>query len=449
MSQGIIDGVKEAGVVGAGGAGFPTHVKLKARVERVLGNGASCEPLLVSDPYLIWHETDRLLRGLRLVMECTGAVQGTLCLKGKHREAMAAAREKAGKGPFQGIDVFELGDFYPAGDEQVLVYEVMKRVVPEGGLPLQVGAIVSNVESLLNIARAVDEKKPVVDRYLTVGGEVARPCILKVPIGLSVGEVIDLAGGALITDYKVVLGGPMMGQVVSDLAAPVTKTTSGILVLAPDHPVVADKIKDPDRLRNITRLACCQCSRCTDLCPRSLLGHPLAPHKIMRQLGSPTKAALEVQEDTLICSECGVCEKYACPMMISPREVNAQIKRSLLAQGIKRSPKGEAYQPSAFREGRKIPTKRLMERLQIGRYDVHPHFLPLEVRTDRVRIPLKQHLGAPAVAMVKPGDRVKKGDLLGEIPEKALGARIHASLDGRVVSVGETVVIKHVSSGER
>lgn len=443
MNQGIIDWVREAGVVGAGGAGFPTPVKLEARVERVLGNGASCEPLLMSDPYLMAHETDRVLRGLVLAMECTGAAQGTLCLKGKHREALAAVREKAGKGSFKGIDVFELGDFYPAGDEQVLVYEVMKRVVPEGGLPLQVGAVVSNVESLLNIARAVDEKKPVTERYLTVGGEVPRPCIIKVPIGLSVGEVIDLAGGALIMDYKVVLGGPMMGQVVSDLAAPVTKTTSGILVLALDHPVVADKIKDPARLRNITRLACCQCSRCTDLCPRNLLGHSLAPHKIMRQLGSPSPAALEIQKDTLICSECGVCEKYACPMMISPREVNAQIKRSLLAQGIIRSPKQEDYRPSTFREGRKIPTKRLMERLQIGRYDVHPKFFPSEIRVEQVRIPLKQHLGAPAVPVVKPGDRVKKEDLLGEIPEKALGARIHASITGVVVSVGEEIVIKN------
>jgi Na+-translocating ferredoxin:NAD+ oxidoreductase RnfC subunit len=257
-----------------------------------------------------------------------------------------------------------------------------------------------------------------------------------------VGEVIGLAGGSRLEKFRVVLGGPMMGQVVSDLSTPVNKTTSGVLVLAPDHPVVADKVKDPARLRNITRLACCQCSRCTDMCPRYLLGHSLNPHKIMRQLGSSTPAAQGVQQDALICSECGVCEKYACPMMISPREVNAQIKKELLAQGIRRTPRKETYQPSAFREGRKIPTRRLMERLQISRYDGHTRFDDRKLAVNRVEIPLKQHLGAPARPVVKPGDRVKKGDLLGEIPEKALGARVHASVGGRVVAVDDRVTIQ-------
>jgi Na+-translocating ferredoxin:NAD+ oxidoreductase RnfC subunit len=442
MNNEIIRRVQEAGVVGAGGAGFPTHVKLQARVERVLANGASCEPLLMSDPYLLEQETERVLRGLLRVMECTEAPRGTVCLKGKHQQALAVLREKTGQGSYKNIDLFELGDFYPAGDEQVLVYEVLGRVVPEGGLPLQVGAVVSNVESLLNIDRAVEEGWPVTERYLTVGGEVAEPLILKVPLGLSVGEVIHLAGGPRITEFRVVIGGPMMGQVVSDLATPVGKTTSGVLVLAPDHPVVADKVKDPARLRNITRLACCQCSRCTDMCPRYLLGHSLNPHKIMRQLGSSTPAARDVQQDALICSECGICEKYACPMMISPREVNAQIKKELLAAGVRRAPKKEAYQPSAFREGRKIPTRRLMERLQISRYEGHPRFDDRKIAVSRVEIPLKQHLGAPARPVVKPGDRVKKGDLLGEIPEKALGARVHASVGGRVVAVDDRVTIQ-------
>lgn len=442
MNSGTIQRVADAGVVGAGGAGFPTHVKLQAQAERVLANGASCEPLLMSDPHLMEVEAHRILRGLLRVMECTGAPRGTLCLKGKHQQALAALREKAGRGAYQQIDLFELGDFYPAGDEQVLVYEVMGRVVPEGGLPLQVGAVVSNVETLLNIDRAVEEGLPVIERYLTVGGEVAEPLIMKVPLGLSVGEVIGLAGGAKITEFRVVLGGPMMGRVVTDLATPVDKTTSGVLVLAPDHPVVAGKVKDPDRLRNITRLVCCQCSRCTDLCPRYLLGHALNPHKIMRQLGAQSPAAQTVQQDALICSECGVCEKYACPMMISPREVNALIKKELLAQGIRRTSRKETYQPSAFREERKIPTRRLMERLQISRYDGHPRFDDRNIAVHRVEIPLKQHLGAPARPVVKPGDRVKKGDLLGEIPEKALGARVHASVGGRVVAVDDRVTIQ-------
>jgi len=187
---------------------------------------------------------------------------------------------------------------------------------------------------------------------------------------------------------------------------------------------------------------CCQCSRCTDLCPRYLLGHSLEPHKIMRHLGTSKPLKKEFIDDALICCECGICEKYACPMMISPREVNAQIKRDLLKEGVKRPKKREGYRPSRFREVRKIPTRRLMERLQISKYDGHPEFVTSELPPKEVRIPLKQHLGAPAVPTVKQGDQVSKGDLIGEVPKGALGARVHASIDGIVNAVGETVVIR-------
>jgi len=442
MERDIVEKVRKAGIVGAGGAGFPTHVKLAAKVDRVLANGASCEPLLMSDPYLMEHEPEGVLRGLQLAMSATGARQGTVCLKGKHHAAVEAIRKWVGKGPFKDMDVFELDDFYPAGDEQVLVYELTRRVVPEGGIPLQVGAVVSNVETLFNVARAVDGNEPVTERRLTVTGDVARRLIMKVPIGLPIGEVISLAGGATVEPFKVVVGGPMMGQVVSDLGTPVDKTTSGILVLPPDHNVVIGKSTDPARVRHLTKVVCCQCTRCTDLCPRYLLGHSLKPHAIMRQLGASPEAASEVMKDALICSECGICEKYACPMMISPREVNAQLKRELLQKGAKRTLKPQDYRPSAFRDARKIPTSRLMERLRVKQYDEHPPVYSEKINPKEVLIPLKQHMGTPAVAAVKQGDRVKQGDLLGEIADQALGARVHASIDGVVVSVGERILIR-------
>ena len=442
MARDIVEKVRAAGIVGAGGAGFPTHVKLAAKVEQVLANGASCEPLLMSDPYLIEHEAERILRGLQLVMSATGARQGTVCLKGKHCDAVGVVHRLAGKGPFKDIELLELGDFYPAGDEQVLVYDLTRRVVPEGGIPLQVGVVVSNVETLFNVARAVDGGEPVTERYLTVTGDVKRRLIMKVPIGLPVGEVILLAGGATVNPFNVVMGGPMMGRVVSDLGTPVDKTTSGVLVLPPEHNVVTGKVTDPERVRHLTKVVCCQCTRCTDLCPRYLLGHSLKPHAIMRQLGARPEVANEVMKDALICSECGICEKYACPMMISPREVNAQLKRELLQKGVKRNSEPQDYKPSAFRDARKIPTARLMERLRVKQYDDHPPLYSEKIKAREVSIPLKQHIGAPAIAVVKQGDRVKKGDLLGEIVDQALGARVHASMEGVIVSVGERITIR-------
>jgi Na+-translocating ferredoxin:NAD+ oxidoreductase RnfC subunit len=161
----------------------------------------------------------------------------------------------------------------------------------------------------------------------------------------------------------------------------------------------------------------------------------------MRHLAYNPGMIGDALEDALICSECGVCEKFACPMMLSPREINAAVKQHLLKEGIKREPKTETSRVSPFKDIRKIPLKRLMERLEVTRYDSHPPFYEDEIRVDKVSIPLQQHIGRPALPVVKEGDRVKKGDLIGEIPEGALGARVHASIDGTVEAVGDMVVI--------
>ena len=187
MGSSIVNNIRLAGVVGAGGAGFPTHVKYQARVDLVLANGASCEPLLTSDAHLMAAETDQVLTGLAQAMEAVGASQGLICLKSKHRAALEAVSRGAEKRT--GIGVFELDDFYPAGDEHVLVNEVTGRIVPQGGLPLNVGVVVSNVESLLNVCLA-QEGRPVTERMLTVCGQVREPMVTRVPVGMSVEEVI-------------------------------------------------------------------------------------------------------------------------------------------------------------------------------------------------------------------------------------------------------------------
>ncbi len=437
MRSDIVDKIRAAGVVGAGGAGFPTHVKLQFEVEQVLANGASCEPLLVSDPYLVEQHTDLILDGLKTVMDCTNAGKGTICIKSKHQSALETLRSKiAANGYARQIHVFELADYYPAGDEFILVNEVLGKVVPEGGIPLNVMAVVCNVESLLNVSRAM-AGQPVTDRYLTVCGEVRKPVVCKVPIGTPADEVIGLAGGARIDDYGIVMGGPMMGKVLAGNQEPVTKTTSGLIVLPLQHNVIRDKQKDIERMRFIAKAACTQCSRCTDLCPRNLIGHSLEPHKIMRHLAYKPGMEGELLEDALICSECGVCEKFACPMMLSPREINSVLKQKCLAQGIKREPKRESYRVSPFFDTRKVPVQRLMERLEVIKYDTHPEFYADEVRIKKVNILLQQHLGKPSLPAVAEGDRVKKGDLIGEIPDGALGARVHASIDGTVAAVDE------------
>ncbi|WP_421899813.1 4Fe-4S dicluster domain-containing protein [Maridesulfovibrio sp.] len=438
MAANIVDIIRETGVVGAGGAGLPTHVKAEATVDTVLVNGASCEPLLMSDPYLMEAEVDTMIRGLKAIMDCTGAKKGIICLKGKHAKAVKAVEEAVARDASGTLECFVLKDFYPAGDEQVLVYEVLGRTVPERGIPLQVGAVVSNTESLFNVALAMDGK-PVTHRYLTVAGEIKKPMVVKVPVGTLVSDVLEFAGGPTISDYKVVDGGPMMGRVLPDTNQPVTKTTSGLLVLPPNHNVVAGKVMDPEKIRRITNTICCQCSRCTDLCPRNLLGHSLHPHKLMRVIAN-NELDTEVAKEALLCSECGICEKFACPMMISPREVNAQIKQVLMKERVTWESKGNELKANPFRASRAIPTKRLIQRLNLSKYDGHPEYAG-EFTPSVVNIRLGQHIGAPAQCVVSAGAKVSCGDLIGEIPEGAMGARVHASIDGTVESVENGVVV--------
>lgn len=435
----ILDNIRAAGVVGAGGAGFPTHVKLEAGADTVLANGASCEPLLMSDPYLMETACPQVVRGLKTAMDLTGADRGIICLKGKHKKALAAVTEAVAADGDPRLRVFELEDFYPAGDEHVLVKEVLGRKVPEAGIPLRAGVVVSNIESLYNVAAAAGGR-PVTHRFLTLAGEIARPMVVEVPVGSPVSEIIGFAGGPSRPGLKVVDGGPMMGRVLASVDAPVTKTTSGLLLLPEDHTVVAGKTRSPEWLLRTTRTVCCQCRRCTDLCPRYLLGHQLNPHKLMRALGDTARAE-DLKKEALLCSECGVCEKFACPMMISPREVNALIKKELAAKGIRPEPSGEAPCDHPFRDLRRIATQRLMARLDVTRYDAHPPASPLPFKPSRVILRLDQHIGAPALPVVDKGAHVDQGDLVGEIPDNSLGARVHTGISGIVTRVAEQAVV--------
>lgn len=437
----IVEKVRNAGVVGAGGAGFPAHVKINAQVDTVLVNGASCEPLLMSDPWIMTHELDLMIQGLHAVLDATGAGRGVICLKGKHKAAMAAVKAAVAKDTTKKLDWFELKDFYPAGDEQVLLHEVTGRTVPQGGIPLQVGVVVSNCESLLNMGNAMNDI-PVTHRYITLTGEIGQSMVVRVPVGTKVADLLEFAGGPRIADFRVVDGGPMMGRVLFDLNTGVTKTTSGLIVLPPDHTVVKAKIADPGKLAKFTGDICCQCTQCTDLCPRHLLGHDIAPHKLMRSLSAPMVDS-EARKSALLCCECGVCEKFACPMGLSPREVNAMFRKELMGSGIRWESTGETPVSHPMRSVRYIPTKRLMQRLNILAYDTHPGLTEKAFIPDSVAISLGQHIGAPAICQVKEGDTVTQGQLIGRIPDNALGANIHASIDGEVKSVKDNVVTIH------
>lgn len=444
----LIQAATKAGVVGAGGGGFPTAAKLNTRqqVEVVIANGAECEPLLRADQELMRLHAREILSVLAVAVGALGAEAGVVALKKKYRPALAVLEAEIGAYPK--LKLQPLPDIYPIGDEQVLTRQVTGRTVPPGGLPLAVGAVVLNVETLYNLFGAI-QGLPVTQKWVTVAGAVENPVTVQVPLGTPVEELIQLAGGAAVEDWVAVAGGPCMGSLVSP-DAPVTKTTKGIIILPANHPLawVYRRSLRQDLVRALS--VCCQCQQCTDLCPRHLLGHPLAPHRIMRAITYGQADATAVPQ-ALLCSECGVCDLYACPFGLSPRALNRRIKGELQAAGFKPGwgdggKTGISLLVEA-REGREIPSRRLIGRLGIAGYDRPAPYQASQLGCRQVVLPLKQHAGVPARPVVQVGQVVEVGQLVAEVPEGSLGANLHASLNGQVTAVEGGIVITEAAGG--
>lgn len=425
----ISEKVKAAGVVGAGGAGFPAHVKLAAKAEIFLVNGAECEPMLRTDQQLMARSPELLVRGLELAMQATGAGEGIIALKAKYKEAIAALQPLLSAKMRLEI----LRDVYPAGDEVITLWLTTGRRVPPGGIPIQVGAVVNNPQTLINVARAM-EGAAVTTRTLTVTGAVPRPLTITAPIGTPLQELLDLAGGPACDPPAFIEGGPVMGHLIEDLSQPVTKTTGGLIVLPANHLLIARKRQSMQSVLRIAKTVCEQCRYCTELCPRHIIGHELPPHLIIRSVNHNHLGSPAVVRSALTCSECGVCEAYACPVGISPMRVNVALKAEFRARNIHYEGQLNPVDPMA--DNRLIPSSRLVSRLNLGPW--YPHdapFQPAAYAPQRVTLPLKQHIGAPAEPVVQAGDLVTAGQLVADIPAGSLGARLHASIDGIVTQV--------------
>lgn len=437
----LIEAIKKAGVVGAGGAGFPTHVKLNAKAEYLIINAAECEPLIETDKFLCREYADRIIDTVLLMGQHLEAQHIVIGLKAKYK-AEIAALEKAIQSKNASVEIFPMRTYYPAGDEQVLVQQVTGRSVPERGLPLNVGAVVENVGTVLSIADAL-EGKPVTEKYLSVTGAVREPVMFKVPLGTPIRQIISQVE-LRVKDYAVIIGGPMMGKMMATDAmidnAVVTKTTGNLLVLPKDHYLVRRAVKPVQAMIHQARTSCIQCRFCTDLCPREQIGHNVKPNQIMRNLWRQDKItdAKEFEKtfgSAANCSSCGVCEMFACPMGLSPRKMNDYTKGLLRGLGINPERNQSPVAKSTI-EQRRIPTERLIARLGLSDYVFHiePKLVDgLEVK--EVVVPVGQHIGKPASPVVQVGDYVNAGDLIAEAAE-GLSANIHTGFAGTVTEIG-------------
>jgi len=435
----LIQQIRDAGVIGAGGAGFPTYKKLEARVEHVIANGAECEPLLQKDRETMLRDRDAFFRGLALMQQLTGAGAVTIAVKHKNADLLDGFRDQLGKSGFR---TFVYEDVYPAGDEYCLVYEVTGRQIPPGGIPVHVGCLVDNVETIVNVAHAADGK-PVIDKYITVTGAVTRPVTTVVPVGTPISECLELAGGCTIDDPVILLSGVMMGGVTRDQQAPIGKTTAGLIVLPADHYLVRRKTASRETYTRIGHGQCDQCSLCTELCPRYILGYPIQPHMVMRTLLMTGAAKERGSLWAQYCCECNVCSLIACPELLDPKNICVDAKRLLREKQLGRTQDELELlfqPPHTARKGREVPIATLYSRLGLTPYDRKPESLPAGWRPNRVTVPLNSHIGRPAEPIVRAGDSVSRGDLIATVDSGQLGCPAHASITGRVTAVGPKTV---------
>lgn len=295
--QDILARIKEAGVVGMGGAGFPTHVKLAPKepdkIDYVLVNGAECEPYLTSDYKRMLNEPEKIIDGLRIMLTLFDNAKGYICIEDNKPDCIAKMQELVKEIPR--IEVKAMITKYPQGGERLLIYAATGREINSSMLPADVGCVVDNVDTVCAISNAVLLGRPVMNKIITVTGEGARsPKNISVPTGTDMAEVIEAAGGMKDTAVKVIAGGPMMGFAMYDLHVPCIKTTSACLCL------------EKDEVSDAEQTACINCGRCVSVCPGQVIPARLATFAEHGDMESFQKF------DGMECCECGCCS-YVCP----------------------------------------------------------------------------------------------------------------------------------------
>ncbi len=297
----MVEMIRQAGIVGLGGAAFPTHVKLSPpegkSIDTFILNGAECEPYLTADHRLMVENTGEIISGAKIILKILNCQRGIIGIEANKPDALAAMREGVREEPE--LEVVALQVKYPQGAEKQLIWAISRREVPSGGLPMDVGCVVQNVGTAKAIHEAVIHGKPLIERVVTVTGPIVRePKNLRVRVGTLFGELIQQCGGTTEEPGKLVMGGPMMGLAQVSDQVPVIKGTSGLLVLPPDQA----EIPDPQ--------PCISCSRCVDTCPMKLV--PTELGKLIQRSRLKEAERLGV----LDCMECGTCS-YICPSKIN------------------------------------------------------------------------------------------------------------------------------------
>lgn len=302
----IVKIMKESGIVGMGGAGFPTYAKYSSSADVLVINGAECEPMITSDDVLMKEYSEKILRGVSLMIKASGAKKAVIGIENNKKKAIKEMMRQAGL--FENIYVKPLKTKYPQGAEKMLVYSLTGRKVPCGNICIDVGVIVNNVATAKAVYDAVYLSKPLVERVVTVTGDVSIKKNVLVPIGTSIKEIIDFCGQYISKPEKIIVGGPMMGVAQKSDNVPITKTSNAIIVIK--------------NIESYTRRNCIRCGRCIMHCPMNLMPKTIAEASDKREY------TIAENNGAMECFECGLCS-YVCPSKIPLTQLIKDAKRNI------------------------------------------------------------------------------------------------------------------------
>lgn len=311
----IRDIVKEAGIVGLGGAGFPTHVKLtpkdETKIDTIIVNGAECEPYLTSDYRMMMEEPESIIKGLNIILQLFDNAKGVIGIENNKPEAIKVMTELVKDEPR--ITVCPLKTKYPQGGERALIYAVTGRKINSSMLPADAGCIVDNVDTVISIYNAVANSTPLIRRIITVTGDaIANPQNYNVRTGTNYAELLEASGGFKTEPEKVISGGPMMGQALFNMNIPVTKTSSALTCMSKDEVALS------------APTACIRCGRCVNVCPSRVVP------QMMMQAAMRSDIDTFVKLDGMECCECGCCA-YACPAKLPLTQAFKEMRKTVIA----------------------------------------------------------------------------------------------------------------------
>ena len=408
---------------------------MEKNIHTVILNCAQYEPLVHTSKLLLEKYTREIIRTFAKIGENFKSENIIVGASKADKDTIELLEDVVSDYPSVLLKIYD--GAYPAGDEYVLTYELTGQVISANSSPIEEGIAVFNVESVYNMYLELEKGIPKTHKWVSVLGEVEKPVTLRVPLGTKAGDVVKEAGNITCENPVYLIGGPMSGKPGSKLTR-IDNTTDAIIILPEDHQVIYSKKTNSSTELKRAISSCCNCMRCTELCPRNLLGHPVDPQGFIRAASYKDMGNVDKFLNTMFCSSCGLCEMYSCIQGLSPKLLMTEYKKGLKENGITEhhAPLNEVNDDRKYR---KISIKRLTSRLALTRYDKLTLLKEMNWPDTNVKISLIENKECPAKAIVCLNDLVTEGQIIA-IFEDADKFPLYATISGIVTEVTEQYI---------